>query len=243
MSADKVKTKCAKCNTVKPLVPHRTICRDCNLARKREIAARKQSTPEGKEANRAKAAAFRATEEGKNYQRAYEQKPEVRERRNAATREWGNSPEGRACRERYASRPEVQARRRENEQRRMADPERRAQRVASVKAWLSTPAGRAGRILAQARKRAPVTVPQDRVEAAIERGFCEVTGIPFDLTGAPNGFRTHPWAPSIDRIDSSGVYTPENVQIVCWAYNCAKNEFGSDVLLRLAHAIVDNPPQ
>jgi hypothetical protein len=49
----------------------------------------------------------------------------------------------------------------------------------------------------------------------------------------------HPFAPSIDRIIPKKGYVKGNVQVVCWAYNAAKNQWGEDVLLTLAHAIVD----
>lgn len=74
-----------------------------------------------------------------------------------------------------------------------------------------------------------------RIEKIITTGFCEVTGLPFSkLDGTAN-----PWAPSLDRRDSSRGYTTDNVQVVCAAYNYAKSEWSAGVLLTLARAIVD----
>ena len=36
------------------------------------------------------------------------------------------------------------------------------------------------------------------------------------------------FAPSIDRIDSSKGYTPDNIQIVCCAYNMGKKNMSDD---------------
>lgn len=67
--------------------------------------------------------------------------------------------------------------------------------------------------------------------ARVHAGHCEATGLSFEWgTGSP-------WAPSIDRIDSARGYTMDNVQVVCWIYNQAKNTYTDAELLRLARAI------
>jgi len=69
-------------------------------------------------------------------------------------------------------------------------------------------------------------------------GVCEVTGISF----AKNGSR-HPFMPSIDRIDSSKGYTPENCRVVLWMINAAKNDLTEDdflsALRQVAEAVVE----
>jgi hypothetical protein len=47
---------------------------------------------------------------------------------------------------------------------------------------------------------------------------CALTGIPFSLERV-NGSRRRPFIPSIDRIDSKGGYTADNVRLVIWAMN------------------------
>ena len=61
----------------------------------------------------------------------------------------------------------------------------------------------------------------------IEKGYCEVTGIPFNLTTQVSDslHAKNPWVPSIDRIDSSKPYIKDNVQIVVFMYNVCKAEF------------------
>jgi len=61
---------------------------------------------------------------------------------------------------------------------------------------------------------------------------CKVTGIDFDLSPI-NGKRTRPFAPRIDRIDSSKGYTPDNIRLVCFAVNMAMNEWGDEVFDRM----------
>ena len=111
--------------------------------------------------------------------------------------------------------------------------------------YRQAPHGRAVQLHANAKRRAEdkgIPFDLDRLDLAerIATGCCEVTGIPFDLAA---GAGLNPWAPSLDRKDSSGGYIPTNVQVVVSAYNIAKGPWGDDVLLRLARAIVDRNPQ
>ena len=103
--------------------------------------------------------------------------------------------------------------------------------------WLVKYAGQAER-RAFARGIAFDLTPEDLIHLYDRcAGHCEVTGIPFDMQYRPSG-RRRPYAPSIDRIRSDGGYTLENVRIVCVAANGAMNEWGEDVLARLARAYV-----
>lgn len=69
------------------------------------------------------------------------------------------------------------------------------------------------------------------------RGKCSVTGIPFDL-GRPDGHRKRLWAPSIDRIASSGGYVAGNVRVVAVAVNLAMSDFGEELLVLIAHGLL-----
>jgi len=66
---------------------------------------------------------------------------------------------------------------------------------------------------------------------------CEVSGIFFDrsIIGV-KGWA--PYAPSLDRIDAAGCYTPSNCRLVCCAVNVALGSWGDEVLLNISRAIV-----
>jgi hypothetical protein len=68
-------------------------------------------------------------------------------------------------------------------------------------------------------------------------GRCEVSGIPFIYEQENKKWSKNPWAPSIDRIDSSEGYYIENCRVVCIAVNVALNEWGDDVLKKIAVGI------
>lgn len=71
------------------------------------------------------------------------------------------------------------------------------------------------------------------------KGKCSLTGIPFDLYRIKDGkCRVRPWAPSIDRIDCSHGYTANNIRLVASAVNIALNDFGEEVLTRIAMGII-----
>lgn len=67
------------------------------------------------------------------------------------------------------------------------------------------------------------------MERVIASGYkCEMTGVPFfDPSG--DGYRVHPYSPSIDRIDADLGYTKMNCRIVCSAFNIGKNQWGPDI--------------
>jgi hypothetical protein len=80
--------------------------------------------------------------------------------------------------------------------------------------------------------------PADIFQMMRETDFrCAVSGIPFAKRMVLGGKRD-PWAPSIDRIESSQGYSFDNVRVVCLAANYAMNEWGTDVLLRLARGVI-----
>jgi hypothetical protein len=158
---------CSRCGNSAELVTHRTICRPCNLERKRKVAAHAQLSEAGAVHNRQTSAAYR-----------------------------------------------------------------------------QTPRGRAGVLLWFAERRAKdasleFSLDVLDITARIAKGACEATGLLFDLRPGPKKHHSNPWAPSLDRKDSSEGYTQKNVQVVCAAYNYAKSEWSETVLLRLARAIVD----
>lgn len=66
---------------------------------------------------------------------------------------------------------------------------------------------------------------------------CAVTGIDFDWEFG-GAYRANPFAPSIDRRNSQKGYTYDNIQIVCYAVNLAKNEYPIDVFDTICKARV-----
>jgi hypothetical protein len=65
---------------------------------------------------------------------------------------------------------------------------------------------------------------------------CAKTNIPLDLT---HGCGQLPFGPTIDRIDSQIGYQFDNIQLVCYIYNVAKNRFTDADVLTFALALVD----
>jgi hypothetical protein len=68
-------------------------------------------------------------------------------------------------------------------------------------------------------------------------GCCEVSGIPFELAAAQERRRA-PFAPSLDRIDSSAGYVPGNVRLVCLIVNVAMSNWGEQPLRQLAETLL-----
>ena len=63
-------------------------------------------------------------------------------------------------------------------------------------------------------------------------GKCQITGIEFSDELIGNA-KSRPWAPSIDRIDSSKGYTLDNIRLVCVSVNFALGAWGDEVLKRI----------
>lgn len=91
------------------------------------------------------------------------------------------------------------------------------------------------RARARARKRGlPFSLGRSDMQALIARckGRCEVSGHPLEKTG--------PFRPSLDRIDCTKGYTPDNVRIVCLITNTAMLHYGEAAFLQLAAATCRN---
>ena len=71
-----------------------------------------------------------------------------------------------------------------------------------------------------------------------QHGRCAVTSIPFHMQRFPDAFVKYPFAPSIDRILSSGGYTPDNTRLVCAAVNFGMGQWGEELFLTLARYAV-----
>jgi hypothetical protein len=64
---------------------------------------------------------------------------------------------------------------------------------------------------------------RQELQERIDAGFCEVTGIPFNLDGG----RTYD-SPSLDRINPRRGYTYDNVRMVCDLMNRAMSDWGEE---------------
>jgi len=79
----------------------------------------------------------------------------------------------------------------------------------------------------------------DVVQLYVDQGGrCAVTGLEFSFERYLDAFVKHPFAPSIDRIQSKGGYTPGNVRLVCAAVNFGMGDWGQGLFMRLARAAV-----
>ena len=104
---------------------------------------------------------------------------------------------------------------------------------------------RAQRLYGNAQKRArdmgwpPPDFGSVWIEEKILFGHCEVTGLPFDLTSQTSDTTQakNPWVPSLDRIDSAGVYSKDNVQLVVYMYNVCKAEFSHTDVVRFCRSV------
>jgi len=90
-------------------------------------------------------------------------------------------------------------------------------------------------------------ISQEWLYEKILLGRCEKTGIPFVLDAenhndsvTSKGQVRNPWAPSIDRVDSSKGYTEDNCVIVCYVYNMAKGSFDESVLEMFCRGYLSN---
>jgi hypothetical protein len=107
----------------------------------------------------------------------------------------------------------------------------------------TTVEGRACRLLANAKSRAKkdkaeVSIDVPFIIEGLERGTCELTGIPFDLLRTGKNSK-NPYGPSLDRRDSKNKnYTKENTRVVLHLVNLALNEFTEEQALPILKAVV-----
>lgn len=113
-----------------------------------------------------------------------------------------------------------------------------------VKEYGKTINGRAKRLYLAARYRARINNLEfslflAHIEVVLMIGVCQKTGIPFDYESPQKGKNFNPYAPSIDKKNPFLGYTPENIQIVCNAYNLAKNQFTDEQFLEFCKLVVN----
>lgn len=64
------------------------------------------------------------------------------------------------------------------------------------------------------------------IEERVQRGTCEMTGLPFDFHLKGNGWNS----PSLDRIVPALGYTYANIRVICFGMNAALGSWGETVL-------------
>ncbi len=116
--------------------------------------------------------------------------------------------------------------------RKRSDPVKTAE---SYKGWRDKKRGHA--LVNVARHRAKVkglecSLDPKAVQTTIDAGFCQLTRIPFCLD-QPRAWN----APSLDRVDNSKGYTPENTRVVLYAVNVMANTWGVNRIAEIATAL------
>tara|TARA_R110000803_G_C11782477_1_gene296820 strand:+ start:91 stop:456 length:366 start_codon:yes stop_codon:yes gene_type:complete len=93
-------------------------------------------------------------------------------------------------------------------------------------------------MISRSRKRAAkkgleFDLDKEWLQEKLDFGRCEITNIPFVFDRKAKA----PFAPSIDRRDSSQGYLRTNCNLVSWIYNGAKNHHDHSDVLRMAQAL------
>jgi len=102
----------------------------------------------------------------------------------------------------------------------------------------ATTKGRAYKLWRSATKRHKVvTITPEWVAEKLSSGKCSMTGLTLRMEHWRDAGDRHPRSPSLDRIDPKKGYTPDNVRIVCWQVNLARNSYGDEALYEMCRAI------
>jgi hypothetical protein len=75
------------------------------------------------------------------------------------------------------------------------------------------------------------------VKEKLDRGICELTGIPFDMEEEGRQWST----PSLDQIDAGKGYTMDNTRLVLFSVNSMMGNWGQDRAKVIAHGLLNSP--
>jgi hypothetical protein len=79
----------------------------------------------------------------------------------------------------------------------------------------------------------PFDLDRAWVQEKLNRGMCEATGIPFNMS------RQRGWdTPSLDRINPKLGYVKSNTRLVLFAVNTACGDWGEDILIEIAFSLL-----
>lgn len=119
----------------------------------------------------------------------------------------------------------------------------------NFKKFYATPHGRVTHLFHSAKTRSkrfgvPFDLTREWIAERLERGCCEVTGLPFTFgVGGGIGHRQNSFSPSIDRIKQGGGYTRENCRVVVFMYNWARGAFPDEHFARMLDALIEKRQQ
>ena len=110
--------------------------------------------------------------------------------------------------------------------------------------WYNTPTGRAKTLMKGIKDRSKkyeevLDFDENYLKLIIENGYCQATGIPFEL-GSARDSKKRAFSPSIDRIDNNKGYFKENVRLVIWQYNLMKGELTDEELALLCIDVLES---
>ena len=80
--------------------------------------------------------------------------------------------------------------------------------------------------------------PKDIVRR-VKVGYCEATGLPFNLEPGSKNFRSA-FTPSLDQKVPSAGYTQENVQVVCLGWNFLKSNFDASEVVAFRDGLTNS---
>jgi hypothetical protein len=120
---------------------------------------------------------------------------------------------------------------------------RKTNRTKISKERLTTALGKAESLINNsknsAKKRGHThTLKKEDLIPALEKGVCELTGIPFCFQPALNKKHMNLYAPSVDRIDNNKGYHRDNIRTVLWAVNRAVGEDSDEEMLPILKEMV-----
>ena len=87
------------------------------------------------------------------------------------------------------------------------------------------------------RAELPFELDKGWLKPKLRHGLCELSWLSFQRIALGN-YRTHPYAPSIDRKIPELGYTKENCRLVLFGLNRAMSDWGEDILFDIASAFV-----